>query len=477
MRYTSSDIQVKLEAAVLTACRQSLPLDNLEVDAIICVNVADRREEHVVKIHQRFDRCGGAPNRNFVKVNVIPHNEYKNIVVDKVDFGNETDHKLLENGMVGILNVPFVQTSHDTPHDNLTPQKEGNENVEVSNKLVTKSGGASKQKRKSSTPRCLNPKFRLKNIDNILGLVTDNGDNVTDDVSESSSNHTNNSSKLLYIDDEVVNERQVKLEENLETKSANYLNREEKASAKDVGNMYIKIEPKADNEFTAIKEVLADNEHTAAEVKQPDIHIVNDNAHGPVNAADNDFTIEVNSDSESYDMTYNYTFDKTIDESLEENNQADMKSFDDSDDQSLGSSPTDLTNSMMSYNVSHILPAGTLAENNEILDVPKYKSRNYRGIYTSKGGGKWNDLKTEMQTGIPTSVEKLSCRTCGAIFSSTRTRRRHETSTCGATRFSCVVCSKLFSRKDARRRHIMRMHPIYWSQTSQAGRASGRIQA
>lgn len=474
MRYTSSDIQVKLEAAVLTACRQSLPLDNLEVDAIICVNVADRREEHVVKIHQRFDRCGGgAPNRNFVKVNVIPHNEFKNIVVDKVDFGNETDHKSLENGMVGILNVPFVQASHDISHDNLTPQKERGENIEVSNKVVTKSGGASKQKRKSSTPRCL----RLKNIDNILGLVTNNNDNTPDDISESSSNHTNLSVKPLYIDDEAVNEKQVKLEENHRTESVINLSGEEKASAKDVSNMYIKIEPKADNEYTTFKENFPDQEQTSAEGKQPNIHFVNDNAHGPGNSAENDFTIEVNSDSESYDMTYNYTFDKSIDESLEENNQVNMKSFDDSDDQSLGSSPTDLTNSMMSYNVSHIMPSGTLGENNDILDVPKYKSRNYRGIYTSKGGGKWNDLKTEMQTGLPTSVEKLSCRTCGAIFSSTRTRRRHETSTCGATRFSCVVCSKLFSRKDARRRHIMRMHPIYWSQTSQAGRASGRIQA
>ena len=475
MRYTSSDIQVKLEAAVLTACRQSLPLDNLEVDAIICVNVADRKEEHVVKIHQRFDRCGGAPNRNFVKVNVIPHNEYKNVVVDKVEFGSETDHKSLENGMVGILNVPFLQASHGSSHENVTPQKESNENVEASNKIVTKSGGSSKQKRKSSTPRCLNPKFRLKNIDNILGLITENID--PDDL-ESSSNHTNNDLKPLYIDDKGVIDKPVKVEENLETESVNNLSREQKLSAKDVSNRYIKIAPKTDNEFTAMKEVLPEHEPRSAEAKQLDVQLVNDSTHDPGSTTDNtDFKIELNSDSESYDMTYNYTFDKSIDESMEENNQTNMKSFDDSDDQSLGSSPTDLTNSMMSYNVGHIMPGGTLGENNDILDVPKYKSRNFCSFTASKPGGQWNNLKTEKSTGIPTSVEKLSCRTCGAIFSSTRTRRRHETSTCGATRFSCMVCSKLFSRKDARRRHIMRMHPVYWSQTSQAGRASGTIQA
>ena len=473
MRYISSDIQVKLEAAVLTACRQSLPLDNLEVDAIICVNVADRREEHVVKIHQRFDRCGGLPNRNFMKVNVVPHNDYRNIVIDKVELGKNTDVKTLENGTVDILNVPFVPASQG----NLTSQKESNDNVEVSNKVVINSGRSSKQKRKSSTPRCLNPKFRLKNVDNVLGLVTENDGNITDDASESISNNANNNLKLNYIDNETLNEMKIKWEENLETESVNCLSKEEIPSAKHDGNKYIKIEPKADVEFTGIKEVTPDNENMVAEEKYSNIGSDSVDEHD--HSADNDFTIEVNSDSESYDTTYNYTFDKTVDESLEENTRVNTKSFDDSDDQSLGSSPTDLTNSMMSYNVSHIMPAGTLGENSDILDVPNYRSRNFGNCrqIAPKAGGKWNDLKSKKRTDVPTSVEKLSCRTCGAIFSSTRTRRRHETSTCGATRFSCVVCSKLFSRKDARRRHMMRMHPIYWTQTSQAVRSSERIQA
>lgn len=458
MKYTSTDIQIKLETAVLTACRQSLPLDNLEVDAIICVNVADRKEEHVVKIHQRFD-MSGPPNRNFIKVTDMQQNNCTGMAVDKSEVEMYSNDAVAEND----LGKRNVQTVHPPLLNKQKVPKESNEKTDVNSKANSVSGRSpSKHPRKSSTPRCLNPKLRQINLNNVLGPLTEKNGEVSHDFRRSKSSllKSNNVYRVTNYGKEISH--------GMDTGTISDT-KDEMPSAKR-GNSYIKIEPPECfiDRNSAKYEGVSEDDDDSLMPKEKKSDTGNDCVN-KLSCSDNDFTIEVNSDSESYDTTYNYTFDKTMEEGLEENTLVIMKSLDESDDQSLGSSPSDLTNSMMSYNVSHIIPAGTISESNDILDIPNYRQSHVlekSSQMKQRAGGKWNDLTSKKCTNIPSSVEKLSCRMCGAMFSSTRTRRRHETSTCGATRFSCIVCSKLFSRKDARRRHMMRMHPLYLIETS-----------
>ena len=462
MRFTSTDIQLKLETAVLTACRQSLPLDNLEVDAIICVNVADKKEEHVVKIHQRFDVCGPA-DRNTVKVKE-EQTDVSNVAIGVVGFETGPVHKpekkevFDENERCGFVsenqNEQHVQAMESKGHET---KEDGSSGIKGSNKSSTDLGrSSSRHPRKSSTPRCLNPKHRQQNYNNSIETIKEkqyefieklsasnfsllNNDYGTNDSNEE---HSACSDVLVTKDNDnfVMND----------THNENYIERPNLKNKK-----YIEIEPNSIDRLTAYTKLLPEKELSDFKGTKRKLDTNKDNPED-LNPFSNDYTIELNSDSESYDTTYNYTFDKSVDEALEENSQVIMKSLDDSDDQSLGSSPSDLTNSMVSYNVSHIIPSGGIGEGNDILlDIPTYT-----GSPKSKAGGKWNDLTSNKRSDIPSGVENLSCRTCGAMFSSTRTRRRHENSTCGAIRYSCVVCSKLFSRKDARRRHMMRMHPL-----------------
>ena len=459
MKYTSNDIRMRLETAVLTACRQSLPLDNLEVDAIICVNVADKKEEHVVKIHQRFDVCESANKTNSRLREVIINDDTHMIIesdIAKFDILSVKDDKL-----AGIKKEPNMLET------DMYGSKENCIDIEGSSKLFRGFGRSpSKHPRKSSTPRCLNPKLRQMNYQSSAGAKKDHyGTNENLSKLESRTSAIRNFYGINELNAGHVNTCKMENMANeivINDMHNNNQGINESAQPLIDNDLYIKIEPNTiDDNYTEYNQMLPEEETGNSKISEKKSDAGN-GCSVEMNLSNEEYTIELNSDSESYDTTYNYTFEKSIDESLEQNTQAVMKSLDDSDDQSLGSSPSDLTNSMISYNVSHIIPLGTINESNEILDIPNYTKSLSAGkgkSVKSKAGGKWNDLASKKCSDIPSAVEKLSCRTCGAMFSSTRTRRRHENSTCGATRYSCLVCSKLFSRKDARRRHMLRMHP------------------
>lgn len=466
MKYSSNDIQLKLETAVLTACRQSLPLDNLEVDAIICVNVADRKEEHVVKIHQRFDVCGPAA-RSYIKLKERLLNDDTDMVLGLAQFEVDAIDKVVKKEILGekeqnvyVLENQNEQNVHSLENKLHESKENSIDSIKGGSKSFTDihvARSPSKHPRKSSTPRCLNPKVRQLNSNKCVDTTKEKQYDLN--ASKLSSLNTGSVYGINDYSEDCSDIMAVIGTEVVMTDEQN--EKDDEQSNKN--EMYIKIEPNSIDKFTDYKQMLPEKE--PGDIKEIERKLdTGKDCSDDLNSSSNDFTIELNSDSESYDTTYNYTFDKSTDEHLEQNSQVMMKSLEDSDDQSLGSSPSALTNSMMSYNVSHIIPVGTMNEGNEILDIPNYTISPQLGknkAARSKAGGMWNDLTSKKRSDIPSGVEKLSCRTCGAMFSSTRTRRRHENSTCGATRYSCVVCSKLFSRKDARRRHMMRMHPLY----------------
>ena len=481
MKYTSGDIRMRLKAAVITACRQSLPLDNLEVDAIICVNVTDTKQEHVVKIHQRFGV--GEPIIEFdTKPREALINDQANMVhVNEIDVrrvnvqSNMVGRLNIQSNMVNEIDVGRLNEAAHVKDEklDLTDVLKYKENCVGTEAKNNNSSGrsSSKHPRKSSTPRCLNPKLRQISYENStdarkeFNLNCENSESIKHDLDSSAT------SSIFVVDGLNTGSSPVcKFESGTDdiTDNKHIGNKASRVSPQPKNeNMYIKIEPNiVTDDYLEYGQMLPQdqagnlqgNENNSNSEKEPSMEI---------NPSNEEYTIELNSDSESIDntCTYNYTFDKSIDGHSGQKDLKLEKSLDDSDDQSLGSSPSDLTNSMISYNVSHIIPLERINESNGILDIPKY-TRSLQGnggneqTIKSKAGGKWNEFTSRKSYKVdPNASESLSCSKCGAMFSSTRTRRRHESSTCGATRFSCVVCSKLFSRKDARRRHMLRIHP------------------
>ena len=465
MKYTSGDIGMRLKAAVITACRQSLPLDNLEVDAIICVNVTDTKQEHVVKIHQRF-----GVDEPIIEFDTKPRealiNDQANIL-NVIDVGRlDVQSNMVNEIDIGKLNEAAHVKDEKQDLPDVLKYKENCIGTEGKNN--NSSGrSSSKHPRKSSTPRCLNPKLRQISYENSTNarkefeLNCENSEGIKRDLDSSAT------SSIFVVDGLNTGSSPVcKFESGTDdiTDNKHIGNKASRVSPQPKNeNMYLKIEPNiVTDDYLEYGQMLPQDQ--AGNLQGNENNSNSEKEHSMViNPSNEEYTIELNSDSESIDNTYNYTFDKSIDGHSGQKDLKLEKSLDDSDDQSLGSSPSDLTNSMISYNVSHIIPLERINESNGILDIPKY-TRSLQGgneqTIKSKAGGKWNEFTSRKSYKVdPNASESLSCRKCGAMFSSTRTRRRHESSTCGATRFSCVVCSKLFSRKDARRRHMLRIHP------------------
>ncbi|KAK3589231.1 hypothetical protein CHS0354_020092 [Potamilus streckersoni] len=526
-RMDKHEVSSRLEEAVLSLCKESfISYRNVEVDAIICISVADTLEDHVIKIHEKLRHIStscssllnseqgfpshsetGLSRSNIAQSAMSDNDEF----IPPKDLGlrslfSKDDTKLQENTIrhsqslcrnsrqthfptpryvytrKGHMKIPHVITSNDgcKPVKRKTScdrEENGNRYHNVS--LVTEMGTNSE-----ISIHCISPNLKRKDRDcSPRDLEISSGQ--TREYILSEEDHTSFDEDQSSQSTSIITEADLTRADKL-VKTQMYLEKRETTDGNSESYIVIKSEPFSEEEdkekepnvkkqrFDVKENLQCANIVTSVEVgkqgklkqllnlakrypgmkqrdvsskeKEPNKHTCNSSLQYSYSQTAVIPHSALSTISDVHDpLIHENITQHSVDEQHEHTNRDDTMV--DIDDHSLCGSPADLSETfqMIGSSFQTILPEGghTVTHGDDLPKMQHVQKNSPNSSFISKSNS-------------PGKIHP--CRHCGTLFSSLRTRNRHESTTCGSNRFECSVCLKWFSRSDARRRHMLKFH-------------------
>ncbi|KAL3889937.1 hypothetical protein ACJMK2_002253 [Sinanodonta woodiana] len=518
-RMDKHEVSSRLEEAVLSLCKESfISYRNVEVDAIICISVADTLEDHVIKIHEKLRHistsCSSLLNsdQGFPAHSETDHSRnnfaHNDEFIPPKDLGLRSifpkDNTKLQDNTIrhsqslyrnsrqghfptpkyvytrkGHMKIPHVVTTNDgcklvNRKTSSDPEQNGNRYQNVA--LAMEIGTNSELSIHCRDDRDCSPRNLELSSGQTREYLLSEEDHTSFDEDQSSQNTSIITEADLSRADALV-------------KTQMYLEKRETTDGNSESYIVIKSEPFSEEEdkekelkvkkqrFDSNEKLQCANVVTSLEVgKQGKLkHLLNlakrnpgmkqrdvgskilekdPNKHTCNNSIQYSYShttviphSALSTISDAQDPSFHKNIRQhSVDEQQEHTNRDDTVV--DIDDHSLCGSPADLSETfqMIGSSFQAILPEGGQTVTPVGDDLPQMQhvqknSPNSSFISKSNSPGKIHP-----------------CRHCGTLFSSLRTRNRHESTTCGSNRFECSVCLKWFSRSDARRRHMLKFH-------------------
>lgn len=419
-----------LQEAVLTLCQANYPeTSQLEVDAIICISVLNSAEQHVVKIHEKL-------NDNFDPMYIAQNQKSSNNLLGKRAVCGVTNQT--EEGKVRSPQIEQPVFSHQLTRQNR--RASGRTRMANIQKRLVDSAESFPKRSKTDTPSnqtCESVRIKTEPQDDedsskaSASIINDG----TQGGSSGEVGHPEPHPTALYRSD-IPGEPPDKTTQ-LSESSILLLPTEPTVSRRFSQSNQFSIGSR-NVSSTVTCESQAQSADSAQEIiDSPSLA----DTHMPI--------IPLNSKTE---LVSHVDPDISVDSS--DQNLSQLEMVQSMEEQYLQSLPSNGEDDVEELEDGQEMKYEDQAEASEVRLHPSFY------FQMSKVPGLSDQVANHsgFQGTLGVNRNYFHCRSCGAMFTTLKSRNRHETHVCTKCSYTCEICGKMFSRMDNMKRHFWKFH-------------------